>query len=286
MAAKPDYKKYGFIPQRQKGLLLMRLRNCAGNASAEDLRKIAALAEKFGSGEVHFTVRQGVEIPGVPEERFEEALQAILDAGLQHAVCGLRVRPVMVCPGNSTCPYGLVDTNSLGKLLDKDYVGKDLPAKTKFTVCGCANACTTPQGHDVGFRGAAEPLLKKESCVRCGACVKRCPAKAMSLEAGELVIDYQKCLSCGVCVRLCPKKALQTGREGYHIYVGGKGGRYTQEGKIVAEFIAEKEVPKYLDAILAVYEDIGEKGQRLNAVMSRYGLRNFQKRMEKKLGDQ
>ena len=108
----------------------------------------------------------------------------------------------------------------------------------------------------------------------------------MSLESGELVIDYQKCLSCGVCVRLCPKKALETGREGYHIYVGGKGGRYTQEGKVVAEFVSEKEVPKYLDAILAAYEDIGEKGQRLNVVMSRYGLRNFQKRMEKKLGEQ
>jgi len=56
----------------------------------------------------------------VKEENFAEALQAIRDAGLLHAVCGARVRPVVACPGNSTCPYGLQDTRRLGGELD-DY---------------------------------------------------------------------------------------------------------------------------------------------------------------------
>ncbi|MBP2655411.1 MAG: ndhI 1 [Firmicutes bacterium] len=281
MTTKPDYKKYGFIPQRQKGFLIMRIRNRAGNLPASSLCKIADLAERFGSGEVHITVRQGIEIPNVKEELFEKAHQAILEAGLLAAVCGPRVRPVMACPGNNTCPYGLLNTQILAEKLDMQYVGRDLPAKTKFAVCGCANACTKPQTHDVGFRGASEPIISHEQCVKCGGCVRRCPAKAMTIENKALVIDYDKCLSCGVCMQVCPKQALKTGRLGYHIYVGGKGGRYTNDGVVIAKFVQEEEVLSYLNAILVVYEELAEKGQRLYAVLSKFGAQVIQEKVEK-----
>lgn len=280
---KPDYKRYGFIPQRQPGLLIMRLRNRAGNLTAADLRKAADLAERFGTGQVHVTIRQGMEIPGVKEELFAEACQAILDAGLLPAVCGMRVRPVVACPGTDTCPYGLMNARSLAETLDADYVGMDLPAKTKFAVSGCANACTKPQAHDIGFRGAAEPAVDNELCVQCGACVKRCPADAMTIEDNSLVIDYEKCLACGVCNRLCPKQAITSKRLGYHIYVGGKGGRYTNTGEIIASFVTEAQVLPYLDAILAVYRELGEKGERLNKVIAKSGLATVKAKVESKL---
>jgi sulfite reductase beta subunit-like hemoprotein len=47
---KPDYKQYGFIPQRQPEKLIMRARNRAGNITAGDLRKVAHLAEQYGQG--------------------------------------------------------------------------------------------------------------------------------------------------------------------------------------------------------------------------------------------
>jgi dissimilatory sulfite reductase (desulfoviridin) alpha/beta subunit len=280
---KPDYKKYGFIPQRQQGLLIMRLRNRAGNISADELCKVSELAERFGTGKVHVTIRQGMEIPGVKEERFEEARQAILDAGLLPAVCGLRVRPVISCPGNHTCPYGLVNTQALAETLDAQFVGRDLPAKTKIAVSGCANACTKPQAHDIGFRGAAEPLIDHEICVKCGACVQRCPAKSMVIENEALAIDYDKCLSCGVCVRICPKQALQTGRFGYHIYVGGKGGRYPNEAELIATFITEEQVIPYLEAILAVYQELADKGQRLSMAIAKFGVAAVKEKVENKL---
>ncbi|SCM83388.1 Nitrite and sulphite reductase 4Fe-4S region [uncultured Sporomusa sp.] len=280
---KPDYKRYGFIPQRQQGLLLMRLRNRSGNLTAADLRKMAELAERFGTGEAHVTIRQGIEIPGVKEERFEEARQAILDAGLLPAVCGLRVRPVVACPGTATCPYGLVNTRALSDQLDRQYVGKDLPAKTKLAVSGCANACTKPQAHDIGFRGAAEPVIDQELCVKCGACVKRCPAAAMTLDDGGLAIDLDTCLSCGVCVTTCPKQALAYTQVGYHIYIGGKGGRYTNTGECIATFVAEEEVIPYLEAILAAYQELADKGERLSKVVARVGLATVKAKIADKL---
>lgn len=282
MAVKPDYKKHGFIPQAQKGLLIMRIRNKAGNMTSEQMRRVAELAERYGKGQVHVTNRQGVEIPGVKEADFEQAHQAIIDAGLLPAVCGPRVRPVVACPATDTCPYGLLNARALAEKLDDDFVGRDLPAKTKFAVSGCPNSCTKPEAHDVGFKGVIEPIVAQDACVKCGACVKRCPAKAMAIDT-ELTIDYSKCLACGVCIKLCPKKALTEGRKGYHVYVGGKGGRYSYEGQLVAKYVSEKNIFPYLDALLEAYKELAGKGERLNLVVEKYGIAQLKAKVEEKL---
>jgi uncharacterized Fe-S center protein len=49
----------------------------------------------------------------------------------------------------------------------------------------------------------------KTGCGKCGVCVKKCPAEAVSLENGLPVIDYGKCNSCGTCVDICPQKVLR-----------------------------------------------------------------------------
>lgn len=281
--AKPDYKRFGFIPQRQQDYLIMRVRNRAGNMTAEGLRQLADLAERYGDGQVHVTTRQAVEIPGVKEELFEEALQAIRDAGLLPAVCGPRMRPVVACPGTDSCPYGLRTTRILAEKLDAQFVTKDLPAKTKIAISGCPNSCTKPQGNDIGFKGVVEPLIHHEACVTCGACVRRCPSKAMRIEDGTLHIDDTKCLSCGVCIRLCPQKALHPGRKGYHIYVGGKGGRYSSEGELLAPFVEEEQVIPYLEAILLAYEEMATKGERLHFLLMKTGLPNFKQKVAEEM---
>lgn len=195
----------------------------------------------------------------------------------------LRVRPVVYCPGNDICPYGLVNTQALAEQLTKRLVGRKLPAKTKVAVSGCASGCTKPQHHDIGFRGAAEILIDQENCVRCQACVKHCPGMFMRIENGRLAIDYIKCLSCGVCMRVCPKKALKMGKVGYHIYIGGQGGPCPSDGVCIATFIAEEKVIPYLEAILAVYQELADKGQRLNTVLSKEGAATIKTKVENKV---
>lgn len=276
MAVKPDYKKHGFIPQRQSGQLIMRIRNRGGNMTATQLRELAGLAECYGNGQVHVTTRQAVEIPGVAEEKFAEALQATLQAGLLPAVCGPRVRPVVACPGTDTCPFGLMESRALGEILDDTFVGRDMPAKTKIAVSSCANSCTKPQANDIGCKGAVEPVVNQAACISCGACVRRCPAQAMQLIEEGLHIKEETCLGCGVCVRICPKKALSVGQSGYHVYVGGKGGRYSYDGQLLARFVPAESIVAYLEAVLAVYQEKAAKGERLFAVLAEQGLASFQ----------
>ena len=45
-----------------------------------------------------------------------------------------------------------------------------------------------------------------QSCVKCGACAKRCPAEAISAE-NVGTADPKKCISCMRCVTECPHKA-------------------------------------------------------------------------------
>ena len=48
-----------------------------------------------------------------------------------------------------------------------------------------------------------------ETCVDCGKCVERCPAKAMT-EDDSSVVHFNKanCFGCGLCVTTCPTDSL------------------------------------------------------------------------------
>lgn len=280
---KHDYKRHGFIPQRQPGQLIMRIRCRGGNLKSDDLRKVAGLAETYGQGVIHVTTRQALEMPGVAEERFEQALQDVEAVGLLPAVCGARIRPIVACPGTDACPYGLQNSRQLAEIMDQLWVGNDMPAKTKIAISGCPNSCTKPQGNDIGFKGVCEPQIDRAACIQCGLCIRRCPAKCMEIQEKTLVIHYDQCLACGLCIGLCKKNALSAGRQGFHIYLGGKGGRYPRNGELFATFVAEKDVLAFLKAILTTYREVAEKDERLGAVVTRLGLDFFESKVRQVL---
>ena len=75
MAEQIDYsslKKGGFMRQKQKGYFSLRLAVVGGNLTAENIKTIAEVAEKYGHGYVHMTSRQGVEIPFINFKDIEE----------------------------------------------------------------------------------------------------------------------------------------------------------------------------------------------------------------------
>ena len=71
MAQKVDYaalKKGGYMRQKQKGYGSLRLAVVGGNLTAENIKTVAEVAEKYGRGYVHMTSRQGIEIPFIKVE--------------------------------------------------------------------------------------------------------------------------------------------------------------------------------------------------------------------------
>ena len=55
------------------------------------------------------------------------------------------------------------------------------------------------------------PLVTRSRCHRCRVCVQHCPAQAMELVEGKIVIDYQRCIRCYCCQELCPYGAVRVG---------------------------------------------------------------------------
>ncbi|HEY3371859.1 MAG TPA: nitroreductase family protein [Prolixibacteraceae bacterium] len=50
------------------------------------------------------------------------------------------------------------------------------------------------------------PVIALEKCTRCLKCVKDCPARAITIETGEIA---DTCIHCGHCVAICPEMAVQ-----------------------------------------------------------------------------
>lgn len=72
------------------------------------------------------------------------------------------------------------------------------------------------KGHGLaGFGGAMHadyvPDYDTSKCIRCGTCVKQCPAGAISIN--PLKIDTRKCIGCGQCLKDCPVQAFEASRD-------------------------------------------------------------------------
>ena len=65
-------KKGGFMRQKQKGYFSLRLAVVGGNLTAENIKTVSEVAEKYGRCYVHMTSRQGIEIPFISFEDIED----------------------------------------------------------------------------------------------------------------------------------------------------------------------------------------------------------------------
>ncbi len=133
---------------------------------------------------------------------------------------------ILDADGEITLPYH-------GKHFDKVYVGSHINNYDSFLILshfkGHGNAGFGGAIKNVGMGMAAipgkmaihadnHPLTSPKRCIKCGKCVRQCPANAISLN--PLVIDQTKCISCGKCIGTCPSGALRipwgaTGENGF-----------------------------------------------------------------------
>jgi dissimilatory sulfite reductase (desulfoviridin) alpha/beta subunit len=281
--AEIDYsalKKGGFMRQKQKGNFSLRLRVVGGNLTAENLKTIAEVAEKYGDGHVHLTSRQSMEIPFIKFDDIE-AVRAELDkGGVNPGVCGPRVRTVTACQGSEICPSGCIDTYGLAKELDEHYFGRDLPHKFKFGVTGCQNNCLKAEENDIGIKGGMVVNCDRDACIKCGVCVKACREGAITLTNEGIVIDESKCNNCGRCVKSCPVDAWK-GESGYIVSFGGLFGNKIYKGETLLPIVKDKETLfRVTDAAIKFFEDNANPGERFRLTLQRVGEDEFRKTIQ------
>jgi len=266
-----ELKKGGFMKQKQKGYGSLRLQVVGGNLTAENIKTVAEVAEKYGKGYVHMTSRQGIEIPFIHVDQLAEVKEALAKGGVKTGVCGPRVRTVTACQGSEICPSGCIDTYTLAQELDARYFGRELPHKFKFGVTGCQNNCLKAEENDVGIKGGMDVTYKADACIGCGVCIKACRQGALSMVDGKVVLDESKCNKCARCVKSCPTDAWE-GTPGYIVSFGGTFGNFVYKGEELVPIIKDKETLfRVTDAAIEYFEENANQSERFRKTLERLG---------------
>ena len=252
---------------------------------ADEIRAIVDAAEKFGSGEIAMTTRLTIEVQRIPFRNIEPFCAFLAEHGLETGGTGAKVRPVVACKG-TTCQYGLIDTVAFSRTIhERFYKGwhdVKLPHKFKIAVGGCPNNCVKPDLNDLGVIGQRVPSHDLSKCRGCKVCQieKACPIGASVLGEGKLAWDSEMCNHCGRCVNKCPFGVVGTEKRGYAVYIGGRWGKRTAQGRMLAHvFMSEEEVLEVIERALTLFRDEGIAGERFSDTVSRLGFENVQKRL-------
>ncbi|AJE02787.1 4Fe-4S dicluster domain-containing protein [Geobacter pickeringii] len=260
-----NLKAGGFIKERGKDLFTVRLRVPGGRLPVGRLKKIAEVAEKYGQGMVHLSVRQSVELININFKDFDAVVAELGEGTQKVASCGARVRVPTACGGCEYNPNGLVDTQKSALEVDEKLFGTPTGHhKFKVGFAGCPFDCPKSATNDVGFQGAIWPVLEQDDCIGCGLCAKSCTEGAIAMDdAKRPVFTGDNCLYCGDCVKVCPTEAWKTEKKGYTVRIGGKWGRRPLVGTLFAEFLPEDRVVDFITAVLDWYKEKAEGEGRI-----------------------
>lgn len=278
-------KPRGFLHNKGTNKFNARVITVNGKITTKQARIIAEAAEKYGIGEMAFTTRLTVEVPGIDFEHIDAFCEYIAAEGLQTGGTGTLVRPVVSCKG-TTCQYGLYDTFSLSeKIHERFYLGYrtvKLPHKFKIATGGCPNNCVKPDLNDLGVIGQRVPEFNPEVCKGCKKCKIEagCPMKAAKVADGVLQIDREVCSNCGRCAGKCPFGAFGEGKAGYKVTVGGRWGKKVARGQALGKiFTSEEEVLDVIEKAILLFRDQGIAGERFADTIERIGFAEVEKQL-------
>ena len=275
-------KGMGFLNNRGTDLFSARVLTINGKVTAAQHRCMAEAAEKFGSGELLYTTRLSVEIPGIPYEKIDEFRAFIAKENLVTGGTGAKVRPVVSCKG-TTCQYGLLDSYAISEEIYKrfyeGYRDIVLPHKFKIAVGGCPNNCVKPDLNDIGIIGQCVPTVDKEKCRGCKKCavMAACPVHANAVTDGKMEFDRERCKQCGRCVGKCYFDAVTAEKRGYKVYVGGRWGKDVAQGRALGRIFTEKEeVLAIVEKAILLFREQGKDGERFSQTVERIGFENVE----------
>lgn len=143
----------GIHPQRQPGLSYIGVTLPVGRLAVAQMRGLAALAERCGSGTIRLTAWQNLLISDVPDEALAAATAGIERLGLAWSASNIR-GGLVACTGNAGCKFSATDTKghalALAGHLER-RVRLDRPVNIHFT--GCPHSCAQHHVGDIGLLG-------------------------------------------------------------------------------------------------------------------------------------
>jgi anaerobic sulfite reductase subunit C len=139
----------------------------------------------------------------------------------------------------------------------------------KVSLSGCANCCSQPQIADAGLVAQLRPMVDRELCDGCGACVASCREDALFFDHDDkVVVDRDQCLSCGVCVRVCPNGAMG-GEPGWRVLAGGRLGRHPRLAVEIGTGVSLEQGCELVGRVIRTWGAHGRPGERVGVTLER-----------------
>ncbi len=123
-----------------------------GDATADQMRMIADLAEKYGHSDLRISHEQNVILPHVHKSDLPTIHAALSQAGLATANVGL-ISDIIACPGMDYCALATARSIPIAQQIATRFKELDLEHEVgplKIKISGCINACGH---HHVGHIG-------------------------------------------------------------------------------------------------------------------------------------
>ena len=159
--SRPDFRAWverNVTPHHQDGYASVTVSlkahgRAPGDATAAQMRALAALAEQVGFCELRVSHEQNIVLPHVAQADLLFVYEHLRAAGLATANIGL-ISDLIACPGMDYCALATARSIPIGQSIAmrfKDIEGRLGPVKIKIS--GCINACGHHHVGDIGILG-------------------------------------------------------------------------------------------------------------------------------------
>lgn len=272
--------------------------------TAEHLREICDVADKYCNGYIRWTTRNNVEFITDSEEK-AKALKKDVDSRkhiggsfkLPSGGTGNGITAIVHTQGWFHCHTPATDASGLVKavadVLFDHFKEMKLPAKLRVSMACCLNMCGAVHCSDIALLGyhRKPPMVDHEyigKTCEIPLVIAACPLYAIKPatveEKRSVAINYEKCMFCGNCFTMCGAMPLADKEgDGVAILAGGKiSNRVSQPkfSKVIVPWLPNTtprwpEVCDTVKKIVDVYAKDANKYERLGDWAERIGWEKF-----------
>jgi ferredoxin-nitrite reductase len=155
--AENRFAHVGVHAQVQPGLVYVGLVLPVGRLTTEQLRRLAKLADRYGSGTLRLTVWQNLLLPDIPRDDLPAVQREVEAMGLHWSATAVRAG-LIACTGAAGCKFAAAHTKQhaleIAEHLEA-HVTLDQPVNIHLT--GCHHSCAQHYIGDLGLLGTKVP---------------------------------------------------------------------------------------------------------------------------------
>ncbi|HTE47871.1 MAG TPA: nitrite/sulfite reductase [Gemmatimonadaceae bacterium] len=139
----------------EQPFFMMRVRTPNGLLTADMVRTIADLSDRYARGSIDITNRQNFQLHWLRIEDVPTVWDELARVGwTSQGSCGDNTRTVTGCPLAGVEHNEIIDASPIALAVDRFLNGNadyaNLPRKFKITITGCTHWCTYPEINDIG----------------------------------------------------------------------------------------------------------------------------------------